>query len=451
MPPAQAPATVRHRHQARDCASRNGSTGTDRACFPDFLTIDSVVGRRDEQRGINLNISYKRDIEQCCKQSSRTVDGGGQFPRSAQGNLGRSQDVHGQVERCPKLSSRFQELLPGVSRIDACPQDKVFTTTHNLAPTYQLGLHLFLETLLRNQIRPIQSNVLNVSLSLIRIERDGETVDRGLLKTTIDMLSDLREVSNDGMKGKGESVFKTWWEAEFLQDTKAYYTIEAELNLERLSCPEFLAKIEKRLAEETDRSASYLNSNTGNLLLSVLDHVLIENTLQSLIDHPNLGLSALLNEDRVQDLKRMYTVFGRVGAGRPALMRGIKAWLVEQGAKIVETASSGAGPSTSAKAATGEAPTNDMAEDEPAGSASPAEDKGKGRAVDLAAPKQPAAGTAAAANNVAIEWVHAVLELKDKMDKLWNEAFDKDRSVQNAINDVSALSGISWSILDIAF
>ena len=251
------------------------------------------------------------------------------------------------------------------------------------------------------------------------------------------MLSDLREVSNDGMKGKGESVYKTWWEAEFLEDTQAYYTTEAEVNLERLSCPEFLIKVEKRLDEENDRIGRYLEHRTGPLLLSVLDNVLIESTVQSLIDHQVMGLSALLNEDKVQDLSRMYRVFGRAGAGHPALMRGIKAWLVEQGAKIVDTASSGAGPSTSAKAATGEAPTNDMATDEPSASASPSKDKGKGRAVDATAPKQPAAGSAAAANNVAIEWVNAVLELKDKMDNLWREAFSKDRNVQNAINDVS--------------
>lgn len=319
-------------------------------------------------------------------------------------------------------------------------QDKVYTASQNIAPTYQLGLHLFLETLLKNKNVPILDNVLRVSLGLIRIERDGETVDRGLLKTTVDMLNDLRAVSNDGIKGKGETMYKIWWEEKFLESTRGYYQQEAESNLETMSCPEFLIKVEKRLAEEKDRTSAYLREGTGHSLLSVLDNELIDKPLQSLIDHPNLGLSALLDDDRIQDLSRMYRVFARAGRGHKYLMTGIKAWLVEQGAKIVETASSGAGPSTSAKAATGEAAPNgdDMAEDAPNASASPQKDKGKGRAVDGAtsAPKQPAAGTAAAANNVAIEWVNSVLALKDKMDGLWADAFSKDRNVQNAINDV---------------
>ena len=60
--------------------------------------------------------------------------------------------------------------------------------------------------------------------------------------------------------------------------------------------------------------------------------------------------------------------------------------------------------------------------------------KGKGRAKDVEAP--PKAGTAAAANNLALEWVTATLALKDKMDNLWADAFEKDRQFQNATNDV---------------
>lgn len=321
-------------------------------------------------------------------------------------------------------------------------QDKVYTANQNIASTYQLGLHLFLETLLRNKTIPILQNVLSVTLSLIRIERDGETVDRNLLKTTTDMLHDLREVSNDGMPAKGRPVYETWWQEQFLADTERYYQQEADANLESMSCPEYLIKVERRLDEEKDRLARYLRDQTSPELVSVVDRELIEKPMQSLIDHPNMGLSALLDEERVQDLNRMYTVFGRVGKGHKYLMTGIKQWLVEQGAKIVETASSGAVASTSSKAATGEVPTNDDgAEDQPAAPASSAKDKGKGRAVDGAAPKPPAAGSVAAANNVAIEWVHAVLALKDKMDNLWSEAFNKDRSVQNAINDVGSPRG----------
>lgn len=330
-------------------------------------------------------------------------------------------------------------------------QDKVHTEPKGLAPTYTLGLHLFLVTLLRNDTIPIQSTLLSVTLALIRIERDGETVNRGLLKTMTDMLCELREVSNEGRQGEGEPIYKTWWEDKFLEATKAYYAAEAEAALEKLSAPEYLQGVDRRLLEESDRVSTYLHPSTHALLFSLLDNALIQNNLQAVVDHPRAGLAVMLTEGRIADLSRMYRLFGRVGNGHAVLMKGIKSWLVAQGQKIVESATSGGvAPVASVRAATGEAPTNDV----DVGATAPSrQDKGKGRAKEaepvpapeegdnVAAPtsvKQPAAsaGSAAAANNVGIEWVNAVLALKDKMDTLWIDAFEKDRAVQNAINDV---------------
>lgn len=318
------------------------------------------------------------------------------------------------------------------------PQDKVHTEPNGLAPTYTLGLHLFLVHLLRNPDVAIEQNVLNVSLALIRIERDGEIVNRGLLKTLTDMLCELREVSSDGKQGEGESVYKSWWEEHFLSETRRYYTTEADTNLETLSTPEFLLRVEKRLSEESDRIETYLHPNTCPLLFSLLDNVLIANTAQTVISNPTTGLASLLQDDKIDDLSRMYKLFGRTGDGHILLQRGLKAWMVEQGAKIIDNNASSSAASTTAPSAAGQGDAADTAA---------ADVKGKGKARDDgAAPATtgfatskagPSAGSAAAASNLAIEWVTSVLSLKDKMDKIWNEAFEKDRHFQNAINDVS--------------
>jgi cullin 3 len=278
---------------------------------------------------------------------------------------------------------------------------------------------------------------------MIRIERDGEIIGRNLLRTLTDMMCDLREVSNEEKKGEGEPIYKSWWEEPFLDSTRSYYTTEAETNMERLSAPEFLERVERRLQEEQDRVSQYLHPTTGPLLFSLLDHVLISQNVQGVIDHPKLGLPVLLSEDRYTDLARMYKLFGRVGDGHTLMNRGIKVWLVQQGQRIVETAATA---TTAGKA--GEAGADAaMDGDEPEASTSAKSDKGKGKAREgtqapststtNGKPAPAAAGAAARANNTAIEWVNAVLDLKDKMDKILSESFEKDKAFQNAINDVS--------------
>jgi cullin 3 len=306
-----------------------------------------------------------------------------------------------------------------------------------MASTYTLGLHLFLENFIRNKAIPIKSNVLNVSLALIRIERDGEIVTRGLLKTLTDMMCELREVSSEGKQSEGESIYKSWWEELFLDATRRYYENESEVNLETCSAPECLLRIEKRLQEESDRVDTYLHPSTHPLLFSLLEQVLISDAIQPLIAHPSSGLSTLLAENKVPDLSRMYSLFGKTGEGHLLLTRAIKAWIVELGSKFAETAMSGA---KSASGAGGDG--GDDEEGAAAASATGAKTsaKGKGKAKEGAdgasAAAAPKAGTAAAANNIAIEWVAAVLAFKDKMDNLWVLAFEKDRAFQTAINDV---------------
>lgn len=268
---------------------------------------------------------------------------------------------------------------------------------------------------------------------MIRIERDGEQFSQDLLRAVTDMMCELREVSNDEKQAEGEPIYKSWWQEKFLDSTREYYTLEAEANVERMSAPEYLEQVDRRLKEEKDRIQQYLHPTTEPLLFSLLDHVLISQNLKAVVDHPNAGLAVLLSEDRYSDLARMYRLFGRVGDGRTVMARAMKAWLVGQGQKIVENLGTAQAASRSAAGASGEGMDEDT----------PADTKGKGKesataGAQSAAPAPAAAaaaGTAAHAVGLALEWVNTVLELKDKMDRVATQAFEKDRIFQNAIND----------------
>lgn len=150
--------------------------------------------------------------------------------------------------------------------------------------------------------------------------------------------------------------------------------------------------------------------------MSLLDNVLIEQHLASILDHPASGLSTLIQDSRIDDLKLLYTLFGRVGKGHPVLQAGVSAWIVAIGKQINEGVSLAPEPETRAEDA-----------------------KGKGKATDEGEglKKKPEAGGAInAKTKAALAWVQNVLDLKDKFDTLLAKAFASDKAFEKSINDV---------------
>jgi cullin 3 len=134
---------------------------------------------------------------------------------------------------------------------------------------------------------------------------------------------------------------------------------------------------------------------------------------------PGSGLVVMLDNKQVSDLNRLYTLFAKVpaSAGLDALKAGLRKTIAERGKMINQ----GVGPSTDEKGEPG------MDVDETLEDA-----KGKGKVK----PKE--VGSGASALNAALRWVQEVLDLKDKFDTVLLDAFEDDKSIQTAINEVSS-------------
>lgn len=129
---------------------------------------------------------------------------------------------------------------------------------------------------------------------------------------------------------------------------------------------------------------------------------------------PGTGLAPMLDADRIADLRRLYVLFLRVpdDAGRLALRLALRGDIEERGKEINEGTKDEPGPSQNGE------PGMDVDEDV----------KGKGKA------KATGGATALAS---ALRWVQDVLDLKDKFDRVLDQAFSGDKSVQMAINEAS--------------
>ena len=133
--------------------------------------------------------------------------------------------------------------------------------------------------------------------------------------------------------------------------------------------------------------------------------------LDAILHMAGSGLVTMVDHDRTSDLSRMYNLFLLVPSelGKDALRFALRADVEDRGKAINDSAN----------------------EPEPGPSAGVDQDmdgdvKGKGKV-------KPATSSSAALGS-ALRWVQDVLDLKDKFDKILDEAFVGDKAVQTSIN-----------------
>lgn len=153
-------------------------------------------------------------------------------------------------------------------------------------------------------------------LRLIELQRNGETIDQGLVKKVVDSFVSLGLDESDTNKACLE-VYKEHFETPFLDATEKYYKQESESFLAESSVSDYLKKAEDRLREEEDRVDRYLNTSTRKSLVAKCEHVLIR-------EHSELmweSFQSLLDFDKDEDLQRMYALLSRINEGLEPLRK----------------------------------------------------------------------------------------------------------------------------------
>ncbi|KAG8738767.1 hypothetical protein FRC10_006484 [Ceratobasidium sp. 414] len=153
-------------------------------------------------------------------------------------------------------------------------------------------------------------------LKTIEKERNGESVDTGLVKKVVDSFVSLGLDQNDQSKAQLH-VYQEEFEKPFIEATERYYSQESATFLQEHSGPKYLKKAEERLREEEDRVERYLHFSTRKTLLSKCEDVLIrEHSVKMQDDFQNL-----LDYDRDEDLQRMYSLLARIPEGLDPLRK----------------------------------------------------------------------------------------------------------------------------------
>ncbi|MFH4981104.1 hypothetical protein AB6A40_007813 [Gnathostoma spinigerum] len=200
--------------------------------------------------------------------------------------------------------------------------DRVYVQQYRVEPVYHLGLAIFRDEVIR--YGTLGDTLRNILLKMIAVERRGEVINKIAVKNACSMLVAL-----------GPSVYETEFEKPFLRESAEYYRAESQKFLSENSASVYVKKVEESIMEESNRAKLYLSKETEEKILKVLEEELIEKHMLTIVEMENSGVVHMLNNDRVDDLHRLYKLLRRVPKGLNIMTACISKYLRQKGEALV--------------------------------------------------------------------------------------------------------------------
>ncbi|EXJ90806.1 Cullin 3 [Capronia coronata CBS 617.96] len=241
-----------------------------------------------------------------------------------------------------------------------------------------------------------------VVLDMIRMERSGEVIDRPLVRACCYMLEGLYESFTEDESTK---LYLTSFEPQFIAASRQFYQEEGKTLLAEADASTFCTHASRRLLEETERCQQTISQITETKIKHVVDEELISTHIRDVINMQGTGVKYMLDNDKIEDLANVFDLISRVDPKKVALKDAVQKRVIELGTDINKSANviSEAPPQPRTAAKTG--------------------------ADAKAAPEK----TLSQQTQAAIAWVEQILELKNKFDRVWVEAFRRDGVMEKAL------------------
>jgi len=184
----------------------------------------------------------------------------------------------------------------------------------------------------------LSEKVMEAVLKLVEKQRNGETIEHGQIKQVVDSFVSLGLDEADTSKSTLD-VYRWHFERPFLEATKEFYQAESKQFVAENSVVEYMKKAEIRLAEEEERVNMFLHQDIAIPLKKACNQALIA-------DHSILmrdEFQVLLDNDREEDMARMYSLLSRIPDGLEPLRTRFETHVRKAGLNAAEKVNSSEG------------------------------------------------------------------------------------------------------------
>ncbi|KAJ1968102.1 hypothetical protein IWQ62_001447 [Dispira parvispora] len=281
--------------------------------------------------------------------------------------------------------------------------DRVYCPRADVPQTYHQGLILFRKHVLNSPQYAVQKEVHDQMLECITTERRGGEVDRSLLARIRTMLV---SIPPDGDSSFANVYFRDF--ENLLEDnSRQYYRQVGSEWANQMDANEFLMHISNALQHEDTRCDHYLVPETKPKLATIIHEELIKQYAGTIIGMPH-GLRYMMEHKDFTNLRTMYNLFTLHPSSTEELRQACSEFIQQQGLLINARFTS---PESGAEATT------------------------KPRRAPGVNPKE---GQSESSDQSPLQWVPAVLEFKQQIDKVLTEAFGGDNAFEKTLLDAFA-------------
>lgn len=200
--------------------------------------------------------------------------------------------------------------------------DRYYVKHHSLPTLAQAGLRCF-RTKVYDEMK---ADTTAAILALVNDERERKIVDKSLIKSIVELYENM------GM-GTLES-YNNDLEEQLLLNTHEFYVKKREEWIND-STPDYLIKAENSLNEERARVVDYWNSSSESKILRVVEEDILESVETILLEKESSGCRALLQNDKSEDLQRMFRLFQRLENGLQPMAQIVQEFITTMGSDIV--------------------------------------------------------------------------------------------------------------------
>ncbi|KAF2970912.1 hypothetical protein GQX73_g2709 [Xylaria multiplex] len=183
----------------------------------------------------------------------------------------------------------------------------------------------------------VHEKVMSAVLKLVEKQRNGETIEHGQIKQVVDSFVSLGLDEHDASKSTLD-IYRSHFEKPFLAATKEFYQTESKQFVSENSVVEYMKKAEARLDEEEERVRMYLHNDIATMLRKTCNEALIADHSALLRDE----FQVLLDNDREEDMARMYKLLSRIPEGLDPLRQKFEAHVRNAGLAAVAKVASDA-------------------------------------------------------------------------------------------------------------
>lgn len=176
----------------------------------------------------------------------------------------------------------------------------------------------------------VHEKVMDAVLKMVEKQRHGETIEHNQIKQIVDSFVSLGLDEADPTKSTLD-VYRFNFEKPFLEATKVFYEAESKQFVAENSIVEYMKKAEIRLDEEEERVAMYLHPDIIVPLKKCCNAALIADHSIILRDE----FQVLLENDRTDDMQRMYGLLSRIPDGLEPLRTKFEAHVRKAGLAAV--------------------------------------------------------------------------------------------------------------------